>query len=89
MAIFRNFLGIEEYTKMTEEEKKKEYLRLAVQYKRICEMERNDPEVSAAKTAYENLREPYKNRQKAVKQRMSVLLTICDIDETLRQESNE
>lgn len=89
MAIFQNFLGIEDYIKLSDEEKKQEYLRLAVQYKRACEMERNDPEVVEAKRQFEALREPYKNRQKAIKQRMGILLTICDIDVTLRQENEE
>ena len=85
MAIFKKFLGVEEYLKMSDEEKKQEYINLSLQFRRVSEMESADPDVNAAKNAYEQLREPYKNRKKSIKQRLDVLLGICDL--TLVQEA--
>ena len=80
MAVFKKYLGIEEYLSMSLEEKKEMFLLLSLELLREKEAEDADHVLKKAKTTYEDLREPYKNRQKSVKQRINTLLSICDLD---------
>jgi prefoldin subunit 5 len=80
VAVFKKYLGIEEYLRMDLEEKKGAFLSLSLELVHEKDLEEGDRALREAKNKYESLREPYKNRQKSIKQRMSTLLSICDID---------